>query len=121
MAELLRLWTDEIEDHFREEEKLLAPLATPEMAAQLRREHEEIRDMIIQAKTERLSESEMSSLGERLHDHIRWEERELFPALEQSGRIEEIEPFSQAMEKRRQEDGHHPRRAELVERRAKDS
>lgn len=117
VAELLSLWKDELEDHFHEEENLLAHRAPPDLEFQLRREHEEIRLMIAQAESSELSNAEIVLLGERLHDHIRWEERVLFPALELDPGIEEIEPKSQAMEQRRQGDGHHPRRAELVNRR----
>ncbi len=120
-AELLQLWKDEMDDHFREEESLLVPIAPSNLASRLKKEHREIRSMIGRAKTHGLTEDEATKLGTMLHDHIRWEERELFPALETTHQLDEIEPQSQAMELRRQSDGHHPRRAELVSRRKKDS
>jgi iron-sulfur cluster repair protein YtfE (RIC family) len=118
-AELLLVWGSEMEDHFREEELLLLPLATPVMGARLRREHEEIRAEVDVAKLHGLSESKSVKLGELIHDHIRWEERELFPTLEAGGQIDGIAESTEAMEHRRHESGLHSRRAELVNRRNK--
>ena len=35
----------------------------------------------------------MLRLAERLHDHIRWEERQLFPAVEQAAGEEDLRPL----------------------------
>ncbi len=121
VAELLQLWEHELEDHFREEETLLSPLASSEMAQKLSQDHQDIAAMILRASKGSLADNEIADLGKSLLDHIRWEERVLFPALEQNSDISSIEAQSQAMEKRRQNDGHHERRAELVNRRRKEN
>lgn len=116
IAELMQVWNGEMEDHFREEELTLSPLAPPEMAARLYRDHDDIRALVATA-ARNLSEEDAVELGHRIHDHIRWEERELFPALEADERLIDIEPAAEAMELRRQDSGLYPRRAELVQRR----
>lgn len=68
-----------------------------------------------------MQDAEMVQLGTLIHNHIRWEERVMFPEIERNARISDIEAESEAMELRRQGDGNHPRRAELVNRRKKDS
>ncbi|HAP38419.1 MAG TPA: hypothetical protein DCQ94_01555 [Nitrospira sp.] len=120
VKELLELWENELADHFREEENLLSPLATVEMADKLIQDHQEIASMVDKASTDSLELGEIIDLGKRLHDHIRWEERELFPALERASDISSIEVKALEMEKRRQEDGYHQRRAELVNRRKRE-
>lgn len=71
-------WDQELLDHFEEEERLLGPLANPDQADQMRVEHSLIRSL-----KQGLPESSVQ-LGETLEAHIRWEERELFPAIEAS-------------------------------------
>ncbi len=117
IAELMQVWNSEMEDHFWEEELTLGPLAPPGMGERLVREHDAIRALVLAAEAQSLPEKDAVRLGEMIHDHIRWEERELFPVLEQDERIEEIEPAADAMELRRQDSGLYPRRAELVQRR----
>jgi hemerythrin HHE cation binding domain-containing protein len=86
-AGFLAAWTGMIERHFAAEETWLLPLVLrAEDAARLRREHESLR-----ALAERLSrgapEAEpdldlLLRVANDLDEHIRWEERELFPAIE---------------------------------------
>lgn len=119
LAELKEAWQLEMEDHFREEEVTLSPLAPAEMAARLLREHQAIRELVERAEKNSLSEAEQVHLGHLMHDHIRWEERELFPIIQQDPRIETIEPVAQAMEQRRHQSALQGRREELVTRREK--
>ena len=82
-----RAWRAEILEHFAEEERHLPPLlagaAASEAAARLLGEHADLRARaeIVRASAE---PEAMRALGERLTEHIRWEERELFPLLERS-------------------------------------
>lgn len=71
-----RAWEDELQDHFAEEERLLAPLVDSVMRDQLIAEHRAIEDLMGKLPESRLE------LGQALHEHIRWEERVLFPAIE---------------------------------------
>lgn len=88
MREFMAAWDKEISDHFAEEERLLRPLLTTENDwTRLLSEHDTLRDLQRQAATEpeRAADAEwMLRLGSVLHDHIRWEERELFPRIEKT-------------------------------------
>ena len=92
-ARLLERWA-EMEQHFREEELLLLPVLgrytgsdCPEIAETLR-QHVEIRGAV-DAISERLDggltppPTDLHRLGELLRDHVRYEERVLFPEVEQ--------------------------------------
>lgn len=74
------------ERHFRQEEELLLP-AVPTgaraLADRVLREHRELRDRSEElAGEQRPPLDRVHELGRLLHDHVRFEERELFPLLE---------------------------------------
>ena len=83
----LRFWEAEGRDHFRVEEETLLPMwgrlgtVDDAMAARLAREHLAIRTraLSLQARPEL---DEARELGRELADHVRFEERELFNAIE---------------------------------------
>lgn len=85
MARLLRTFADELEPHFQDEENTLLPAiqlagAGPLVERTLA-EHVELRGLI-----ERIRQGDLASLrrfGIALAAHVRFEERELFPAAEQ--------------------------------------
>jgi len=85
LAHLRAFWEPEGRRHFEIEEALLLPAlpdtdaAWREAATRVRAEHDEIR-----ARVESVSdEASAHELGRALHDHVRFEERELFALLEQ--------------------------------------
>lgn len=98
MREFLAAWDKEISDHFAEEERLLRPLLLTENDwTRLLSEHDALRDLQRQAATEpeRAVEAEwMLRVGSILHDHIRWEERELFPRIEKTVSASELQHLS---------------------------
>lgn len=77
-------------DHFRLEEEILLPHwaahAEVDMAAVQRMlaDHLAIRADALRLEHEGLSLDELHALGTRLHDHVRFEERVLFPAIEEA-------------------------------------
>lgn len=87
--EFLAAWESEIAAHFRAEEEILLPaLATalPEdhpLIVRTLTEHVALRRAVraLSAGSE-LSAAAAAEIGCLLHDHIRFEERELFPAVE---------------------------------------
>lgn len=84
-ARFLAFFVGEGERHFAQEEELLLPVIPGGTAAageRLIAEHAEIRDQA-RALGERLGPVAAVRLGELLASHIRFEERELFPMLEQ--------------------------------------
>ncbi len=92
--EFRQLWVDEFAEHLSDEERWLAPLMTPAQTRRLRGEHQQIRDLASKAAEQELADDPPSDwvrrLANTLHDHIRWEERELFPAIEKSSSEEEL-------------------------------
>ena len=79
-----------IEAHFAEEERDLLPLLETDrhaaLAERLRAEHAQLRHLLAAA----LSGRDEAQAGQALIDHVRFEERELFPVLETL--FEEIRP-----------------------------
>lgn len=107
-------WELELQDHFAEEERLLIPLCSATMSARLRAEHQDI-ERRIQALP-----AESKELGVVLAAHIRWEEREFFPAIEagvSEAQLSELQGESDELERRRWPMD--ARRSELVQRRWK--
>jgi hypothetical protein len=81
---LLRRWREHFEPHFRREEDVLLPALQAAGAAEAAREalsqHAVLRDAI-----ERIRAGDLAALpdwGAAMHDHVKWEERTLFPLAE---------------------------------------
>lgn len=88
LARFAAVWHDEIEAHFLDEERMLAPLLSAESTRRLLSEHRQIRQLAARAAEQASVESPdidlMRQLGIALHDHIRWEEREAFNEAERA-------------------------------------
>lgn len=76
-------WTNHLQEHFSEEEQVLAPHLPPEneLLQQMMDEHQEIEAMI-HINENIPAESLLAKLAESIDDHIRFEERQLFPYAE---------------------------------------
>jgi hypothetical protein len=87
VAYFLAFWEGHGERHFAIEEALVLPAlpgtddAWAEGARRVRRDHEEIRGRASDLSEGRGAEA-ARELGELLRDHVRFEERQLFPLLE---------------------------------------
>lgn len=83
-AEVVRRFAKELDPHFRIEEELLLPelMLSPQMALAERTlaEHRQIRAQV--ADVEAGAISALHALADLLEAHVRFEERELFPACE---------------------------------------
>jgi hemerythrin-like domain-containing protein len=82
-AALARRFAAELEPHFRAEEELVLPAiraAEPELADRTEADHAFLRAAV--AAAARGDGDAARALGERLVDHVRFEERILFPAAE---------------------------------------
>jgi len=81
----VKLYDDELEAHFRYEENNLLPLlmGTSEqpMAERVVHEHKMMQSMLNELRLNHAHE--LRRFGEMLAEHVRYEERELFPVLEQ--------------------------------------
>lgn len=109
-AEFLRFWNRDGAHHFRVEEEVLLPAwaamgtVDPDAAARLSREHLEIRTAAVKIRHQTPSVATIHRLGERLHAHVRFEERELFPLIEKDLETADLERLAAAV--REAETGH---------------
>jgi hemerythrin-like domain-containing protein len=76
-------WKNFLEEHFREEEQILAPHlpADNELLKRMIDEHQEIEAMV-HINENIPDETLLNNLAQAIDDHIRFEERELFPYAE---------------------------------------
>ena len=105
----LSFWKKAGEQHFREEEELLlptyarhTPLERDPVVARLLAEHAKIRGQIQQLQTALESSPEVlpieegvATLARALHDHIRYEENEVFPRIERALGDAELQALGQ--------------------------
>ena len=85
LAYITWFWEHHLEKHFRDEENYLVPLLDPEneWINRMIREHMELENMLVQLKSDP-KPSILKQYAQSLNDHIRFEERLLFPFIEQS-------------------------------------
>ncbi len=95
----LAAWRLEIEAHFDEEERWLSPLMRPEETERMRGEHSRLRRLAVQEVVPE-KEGELKNwcavVGRELHDHVRWEERVLFGAIQQRATPEQLQAVGRA-------------------------
>ena len=93
-------WGNELEQHFRKEEKILAPHlpADNELVQQMFREHEEI-EALININAMIVDEDILVQIADGVHDHIRFEERVLVPFAESFIPAAEMEVIFQKLSK----------------------
>jgi hemerythrin-like domain-containing protein len=100
----LDFWREDGQRHFRVEEEVLLP--TWAMHAEVERqgvarmldEHLAIRREALRMAAGELSLKESRELGTLLHDHVRFEERQLFPMIEEALDSEGLERLAAAIE-----------------------
>lgn len=107
VAEFIEAYRGEVGEHFDDEEDLLAPcISDLTMLERLFREHRTLRAMAVRLRdmASNPDGAFMKRVGQALHDHVRWEERELFPTLEATCPAEKLESLlaqTEKIEKRR--------------------
>lgn len=89
IREFLDAWLTELAAHFEKEERFLLPVVDDSgLAMRLRQEHAATAAMAnlaeLYVENAEPDADWMRTLGRLLHDHIRWEERQLFPWIEHS-------------------------------------
>ena len=84
-------WKNHLEEHFREEEQILAPHlpAENDLLMQMLEEHQEIEAMV-HINENIPDETLLEGLARAIDDHIRFEERQLFPYVEKVVSEEEL-------------------------------
>ena len=101
---LLEFWRNDGQRHFRIEEEVLLPIwalhAEVDRAGVERMldEHLRIRRETLRLEAGDLSLEEAHEMGRLLHDHVRFEERRLFPLIEEGLDAESLEQLAEAIE-----------------------
>ncbi len=84
--DFVRCWQEEIEGHFDDEERLLLPLTSDAaLGERLLAEHGALRRFAADCQRDPAAAADcgvMGAMGALLHDHIRWEERVFFEAVQ---------------------------------------
>jgi hypothetical protein len=87
LAMLLGEWRERLRGHLMDEERLLPHLMSATERSRLVAEHETLRAYLEEARQcvarDLCPEGVCRRIGEHLDAHIRWEERQLFAAIEQ--------------------------------------
>ena len=89
----LSAWRGEISSHFDEEEELLIPLMQASEIERMMKEHHQLRrlaDEAIPAGKGKELQAWCAEVGQALHDHVRWEERILFMAIQDRATPEQL-------------------------------
>ena len=99
-------WNDEGRRHFRAEEEALLPAVAQwvppahEAVVRVLVEHVDLRHRAaVLARTPLAELDDLHALGDRLHQHIRHEERVLFPLIEEALPPEELAAVAEALER----------------------
>jgi iron-sulfur cluster repair protein YtfE (RIC family) len=88
VAAFLAAWEEEIAPHFRQEEEILLPAfarragAEHELIVRTLTEHVALRRDVSELELRPEDPEQAAEVARALHDHIRFEERRLFPAIE---------------------------------------
>jgi hemerythrin-like domain-containing protein len=101
-AEFLRFWREHGALHFRVEEDVLLPGAAPDVeptdpaVVRVLTDHVEIRRRAAHLHRREIPEAaELNALGELLNDHVRHEERVLFPLIEERLEPDRLDALAQ--------------------------
>lgn len=97
-AEVVRRFDAELAPHFLIEEQVLLPalerLGEKELVARTRAEHAQLRELV-QGDTHSL-ESRLEEFGSLLREHVRFEERTLFPVVQERVPAEVLDAVDRA-------------------------
>ena len=94
-------FTKHLQPHFLEEEELLFSKlpAGDELLLKAKEQHASIRKMIAELRPDQASTStELTAIGDLLEEHIRFEERKLFPYLEKQLTPEDLQEIGSQLE-----------------------
>ncbi|MBF9254127.1 hemerythrin domain-containing protein [Pontibacter sp. 172403-2] len=96
-------WENNLKEHFEEEEWLLKRLlpASDALYIRIMEEHRLLREIIHLVNTgDRQINELLQTLQQDLNDHIRWEERELFPYMQAAANSDDLELAGKLLEHR---------------------
>ncbi|MBS1788411.1 MAG: hemerythrin domain-containing protein [Acidobacteria bacterium] len=111
-ANFARYWQNDLETHFSQEEQFVLPLLSPDNAdrQETLRQHAVIRQLIDELRSrmtsqERIEAGLLQTLGDALRHHIRFEENDLFPAIEASATEAKLRRMNELIESERSRTG----------------
>ncbi|MGP4071571.1 hemerythrin domain-containing protein [Piscibacillus sp. B03] len=92
IRDMINFWEKDGRDHFRDEEEILVPLylqhvndSEQDLVKEMLYQHAQIRGLIEELREKSDTDYEnMRLLGELLDEHVRLEERQLFPLMEKA-------------------------------------
>jgi len=95
-AEIIQLWEQEVAAHFAAEERFIFPAAVRfhalrELVSDLIEDHRKLREFVLGAADRQLDSDSLREFGQKLSQHIRKEERQLFEGLQKVLSPEEFE------------------------------
>ena len=108
-AQFILFWETELERHFQEEEEVLLPTVAKYLAADADqvgatlRQHAEIRRLVTALNATPQTDYDanlLAQLGAALREHIRFEENDLFPLIEQRVPEEVLQQMSRQLTSR---------------------
>lgn len=76
-------WNLHLKEHFKEEEEILFPYLKDEFSTRVAKEHQDLEDLFNEISKD-LSIQNLEAFANLLDNHIRFEERQWFPHLEEN-------------------------------------
>lgn len=97
-------WQHHLQEHFQQEEALLAPRlpADNELLLQMLDEHQNI-EGLLHINEQIADEALLIQIADALNDHIRFEERQLFPFAEKYIPVEELNAIHASLSQEKKE------------------
>lgn len=94
-------WQQHLQKHFQQEEQyLFNPYKQEPLCAEALKQHKQLENTVISFKDEQnLSEETIKNFADKLEQHIRFEEREVFPQLERKIPTDELIKIGEALNK----------------------
>ena len=89
-------WENHLQPHFREEEEILFPEYDGEGIQQALKEHATIQELVSQIAL-KAETAPITALGDALREHVRFEERILFPDIEKALEPEAMSRVEEAL------------------------
>lgn len=98
-AYVLYCWEQHLKKHFQQEEQyLFNPYKQELLCAEALKQHQQLEDLINNFKDEQnINEEEIQNFADKLEQHIRFEEREVFPELEKKVAPAELVKIGEAL------------------------
>ena len=88
---IMNIWKNILEHHFWREEQTLSNLKiSSELIAQMKSEHKQLRLLIENLNKDYTNKNIIKEIAELLNNHIRFEERQLFPIIEKEVDVNQL-------------------------------